>query len=103
MRVHATFYPRQKKVTRDFEKGLLGCAIYTIRMTYIYRVVVHVRQDCYTYIKTRHMNIKAHIYRLNDATLTSKITSRATATATTTTTTTTTTAGSTSTIKTYSR
>ena len=30
------------------------CAIYTIRMTYIYQVVVHVHQDCYTNIKIRH-------------------------------------------------
>ena len=39
-------------------------------MTYIYQVVVHVHQDCYTYIKIRHINIKGHIYVLNDATLT---------------------------------
>lgn len=51
----------------------LRCAIYTIRMTYIYQVVVHVHQDCYTYIKIRHINIEAHIYMLNDATLTSRL------------------------------
>ena len=44
----------------------IGFAIYTIRVTYIYQVVVHVHQDCYTYIK-------GHIYMLNDATLTSRL------------------------------
>ena len=40
----------------------LRCAIYTIRITYIYQAVVHVHQDCYTYIKIRHIKIKGHIY-----------------------------------------
>ena len=50
----------------------LRCAIYTIKVTYMYQVGVHVHQDCYTYIKIRHINIKGHIYMLNDATLTSR-------------------------------
>ena len=51
----------------------LRCDTYTVRMTYIYQVVVHVHQDCYTYIKFRHINIKAHIHMLNDPTITSKL------------------------------
>ena len=34
----------------------LRCAIYTIRITYIYQVVVHVHQECYTYITIRHIS-----------------------------------------------
>ena len=48
------------------------CAIYTLRMTYMYQVLIHEHQESYTYIKIRHINIKAHIYMLNDATLTSR-------------------------------
>ena len=29
----------------------------------------YIHRDCYTYIKIRHIHIKAHIYMLNDATL----------------------------------
>ena len=38
----------------------------TSKLLYIY-------QDSYTYIKIRHIHIKAHIYMLNDATLTSRL------------------------------
>ena len=35
--------------------------------------LLYIHQDCFTYIKIRHIYIKAHIYMLNDAALTSRL------------------------------